>query len=106
MKFKKQVMVDLGCVKSSIAKESFGIDEGMLLKEVYKDRDQGFGICQGFVFIRGIGFLFHDDIRMRQKKVFIIEGNVSDNSQSVGDYAEFKGIAEMPIDVHLLDGRV
>ena len=76
MKFLKQVMIDLYRIKSGIAKESFWIDERMLFKEVFQDGDQGFGISQGLIFIRGIGFLFHDDIRMCQEKVFIIEGDV------------------------------
>ena len=78
----------------------------MLPKEVFEDRDQGLGICQGFILVRGIGFLFHDDIRMGQKKVFIIEGNIADNTEAVGNEPKFKGITEMAIDIHLLDGGI
>ena len=40
------------------------------------------------------------------KKVFLIKTDVPDNAKPVCEDAEFKGITEMPVDVHLLDGRV
>ena len=52
-----------------------------------------------FIFVRGIGFLFDNDIRMRQHKFFVIKRDMSDNAQPVGDNAEFEDIAKMPIDI-------
>lgn len=40
------------------------------------------------------------------QKIFIIESYVPDNARAVCNDAEFIGIAEMPVDIHLLYGRV
>ena len=40
------------------------------------------------------------------EKFFIIESNIPNNTKPVGNDAEFKGIAEMSIDVHLVDSRI
>ena len=37
------------------------------------------------------------------EKIFVVKGNMPDDAQSVCNDAEFKSIAEMSIDVHLLD---
>ena len=43
---------------------------------------------------------------MRFKKVFVVEGNVANDTHTVGDESEFVGVAEVPVDVHLLYGRI
>ena len=40
------------------------------------------------------------------QKVFVIKADTSDNAKPVCHDAEFKGIAEMSVDVHLLDGWI
>ena len=78
----------------------------MRLKEILQHGDEHFCVCEAFIFIWGIGFLFNGDIRMGFQKIFILESNVPDNAKAVCKDAEFIGIAEMPVDIHLLYGRV
>ncbi len=40
------------------------------------------------------------------KKVFVIKVDVPEDAPPICDDAEFKGITEVPVDVHLLYGRV
>lgn len=54
-----------------------------------------------FILIWGIGFLFKDDFRMQIKEILIIEADMPYNAQTVGDDAEFIGIAEMAVNVEL-----
>ena len=50
------------------------------------------------IYLRqGIGFLFDNDIRMRQHKFFVIKRDMSDNAQPVGDNAKFEDIAKCPL---------
>ena len=67
----------------------------MRLKEILQHGDEHFCVCEAFIFIWGIGFLFNGDIRMGFQKIFIIESNVPDNAKAVCKDAEFIGIAEM-----------
>lgn len=39
------------------------------------------------------------------EEVFIVKSNVLDDARSVGNDAKFISIAEMSVDVHLLDWR-
>jgi len=39
-------------------------------------------------------------------KCLPVKGDVADNAQAVGHETELVGIAEMPVDVHLLYGRI
>ena len=48
----------------------------------------------------------HNDIRMSIQEIFIVKSDIADDTEPVGDHAEFIGIAEMSVDVHLLDGRI
>ena len=43
---------------------------------------------------------------MCREKGFIVKSDVPDNAKPVSKDAEFEGIAEMAIDVHLLNGRI
>lgn len=63
-------------------------------------------IMDRFIFIRGIGFLLNDDFRMLVKESLIIEVDVSDNAQAIGNNAEFIGIAEMAVNVELFNVRI
>lgn len=47
---------------------------------------------------------FNKNIRMGMKKIFVIESDVANNAKPIGYNAEFIGVAEMSVDVHLLDG--
>ena len=78
----------------------------MLLEKVFEHRNESFGIREAFIFIGRVGFLSNDDIRMGIQKIFVIKADIPDNAKSVCHDAEFKSIAEMPIDIHLLDGWV
>lgn len=94
MEFLKKIVIDLDGVKSCIAKEGFGIDQWMLLKKIFQDRDQSFGVSKCFVFIWGVRFLFHYDIRVRRKKILIIKRDIADDPRTIGYQVKFKGIAE------------
>ncbi len=52
-----------------------------------------------FIFVRGAGFLFDNNIRMRRHKVFVIKRDMTDDAQPISDNAKFEDIAEMPIDI-------
>ncbi len=78
----------------------------MFLKKILQYRDQGFGISKAFVLIRGIRFLFHYDIRMCFQEILVIKSDIPYNAKPIGDNTEFKGVAKMPVNVHLLDGGI
>ena len=59
-----------------------------------------------FIFVRRIGFLFDNDIRVRGHKVFVIERDMTDDAQSVGDNAKLEDTAKMLIDIQLLNDSV
>ena len=101
--FLQQIFINLDGIESGIPQKRFGIDKRMLLKEILQSRDQRFGIRKALVLIRGIRFLSNNDLRMGFEKIFVVKGNMPDDAQSVCNDAEFKSIAEMPINVHLLD---
>lgn len=102
----QEVFVDFNGIESGITQESLGIDEGMFPEEILQHRDEGFGIGKALILIRGVGFLLDDDIRVCIKEGLIVEGDVPDNAQPVCEDAELEGIAEVAVDVHLLNGRV
>ena len=99
----QQIFIDLDGIESGIPQKRFGIDERMLPEEILQCRDQRLGICEALVLIRGIRFLSNNDLRVGSEKIFIVKGNMPDDTQPVCNDAEFKSIAEMPIDIHLLD---
>lgn len=43
---------------------------------------------------------------MGLKELFVVKGNMSDDPKPIGNDAEFKSIAEMLVEIHLLDCRV
>ena len=43
---------------------------------------------------------------MSIQEIFIVKSDIADDTEPVGDHAEFIGIAEMSVGVHLLDGRI
>lgn len=61
---------------------------------------------QGICLHPGNLFFPNHDIRMGRKKILIVKGDIPDNPKPIGNYPKFVGIAEMPIDVHLLDGGI
>ena len=99
-------MVDLDGIKGGISQEGLWVDEGVHPEEVLQDGDEGLGISKGLVLVRRVGFLLNDDIRVCIEEILIVKGDAADNAQAVGDETEFVGIAEMTVDVHLLDGGV
>ena len=106
MELVEEVMVDLYGVKGGVPQEGLWVDKRVHAEEVLQDGDEGLGIGKGLVLVRGIGFLFYNDIRVCLEEVLVVKGDVADNAQAVGHETELVGIAEMPVDVHLLDGRV
>ena len=58
------------------------------------------------ILIRGVRFLFDNNIRMGRHKVFVVERDMTDNAQPIGDNAKFEDIAKMPIDIQLLNFRI
>ena len=104
--FLQQVFINLDGIESGIPQKRFGVDKRMFPEEILQSRDQRFGICKAFVLIRRVRFLFHDDLRMGYEKIFVVKGNMSDDTQPVCNDAEFKGITEMPVNVHLLNRRI
>lgn len=87
-------------------KEGLGVDERVPAEEVFQDGDEGLGIGERLVLIREVGFLLYNDIRIRIEEILIVKGDAADNAQPVGHEAELVGIAEMSVDVHLLDGGI
>ena len=59
-----------------------------------------------FIFVRRIGFLFHNDVRMRGHKIFVIKRNMADDAKAIGNDAELEDVAKMSIDIQLLDFRI
>lgn len=59
-----------------------------------------------FIFVRGIGFLFHNDVRMRGHKIFVIKRDMTNDAETIGNNAELEDIAKMSIDIQLLDFRI
>lgn len=99
-------MVNLYGIKGGIPKEYLGVDERVHAEEVLQDGYEGFGIGKGLVLVRGVRFLLYNDIRVCIEEILIVKGDATDNAQPVGYETEFVGIAEMSVDVHLLDGGV
>ena len=106
MELVEKVMVDLYGVKGGIPQEGLWVDERVHAEEIFQDGDEGLGISKGLVLVRGIGFLLYDDIRVCLEEILVVKGDAADNAQPVGHEAELVGIAEVPVDVHLLDGGV
>ena len=89
-----------------IPQKRFGIHKRMLPEEILQCRDQRLGICKALVLVRRTRFLSNNDLGMGFEKIFVVKGNMPDDTQPVCNDAEFKSIAEMPIDIHLLDSGV
>jgi len=102
----QKVFIKLKGIKGSIAKEAFGINYGMLVKKIFQSGDKQPGVMDTFVFIRGIGSFLNNDIWMRNHKVFVIKGNMTNDAQSVSDNAKLEDVAKMAIDVKLFDFRI
>ncbi len=73
----------------------------MKRKEIEEDRFQGGGITDGFIFIWGIGFLFHRYFWMGGLKSIIGKGDMADNAETVSEDGKFISIVEMAIDILL-----
>ncbi len=84
-------------IKSSISKKSCGIEAWMFTKEIFPCWKQKFGIVNTFIFVRGIGFLFNNHIRMRRHKVFVIKRDMTDDTKTISNNAQFEGIAKCPL---------
>ena len=56
-----------------------------------------------FVLIRRIGFLKNGNFRMLLKESVVVEIDVPDDAEAICNNADFIGVAEMPIDIELLD---
>ena len=88
-------------VKGRISQEDIGRDLRMKSKVIGEDRMEAAGVRDRFIFIRGIGFLFHGKFRMCLFKRVIQKGNMPDNAKAIGKDSKFVRIAEMAIDVEL-----
>ena len=102
----KKVTVEAYGIKSGIAKEGFGVDEGMGSEKIFQGGDEQPCIMDGFIFIRGSGFLFEDNLRMAFEEIPVIELDMPHNAESIGDNAELIGITEMAVNVELLNFRI
>ena len=67
--------------------------------------DEGGGVTDGFVRIRGIGFLFYRHLRMGFFKIIIQKGDMPDDAEPVCEDCKFICIAEMSVDVLLFGIR-
>lgn len=101
MEFVPEKTVGVNRIKSGIAKEGVRVKIRVLLKEVHKDRFEAGRIANRFIFVRRIGFLFHQHFWMSGFKIIIREGNRTDNAESVGEYGKFVGITEVTVDILL-----
>ena len=104
--FLQQIFINPDGIESGIPQKRFGIDKRMLPEEILQCRDQRLGICKALVLVRRTRFLSNNDLGMGFEKIFVVKGNMPDDAQPVCNDAEFKSIAEMPIDIHLLDSGV
>lgn len=59
-----------------------------------------------FVFIRGIGFLINGNSRVLLKESLVVKLNVSDDAEAICNNPDFIGVAEMPVDIELLDFEI
>lgn len=50
-----------------------------------------------FIFIRRIGFLFNNNVRMREHKVLVIKRDMPDDAEPIGDNAKLEDIAKCPL---------
>ena len=75
-------------------------------KKILQGRNQQPCVMDRFILVRGIGFLFNDDFGMPVKESLIIEVDVPDNAQTIGNNAKFIGIAEVAVNVELFNVRV
>ena len=51
----------------------------------------------GFILVRGIGFLFELNLRVALEKVIVVESDMASNAQPVGDNPELVCITEVSI---------
>ena len=102
----KKAAVEAYGIKSGIAKEGLGVDKGVCCKKVLQSGDKQPGIMDGLILIGRIRFLPEDDLRMFIKEILVIELDMPDNAESIGDNAKFIGIAEMAVNVELLNVRI
>lgn len=78
----------------------------MLTKEIIQYGDKNFCIRKGLVLIGRVEFLFYDYFGMGFEKILVVKRDITYDIQAISQYAEFISIAEMPVDIHLLNGRI
>lgn len=93
--------INIGGIKSGIPQEGIRMEIRVGGEKVGKDRFQGGGVRDGFIFFRGIRFFLNRKFGMVSLKVSIKENNIPDDAETIGKDAELIGIAEMSIDIHL-----
>ena len=101
MEFIPEEAVSFDRVKSGITQKGIRVEMRVERKEISEDRFEGGGITDGFIFIRGNGFLFHRHFWMGSLKSIIEKGDMADNAETVREDSEFISIAEMAIDILL-----
>ena len=82
------------------------MDDWVFVEEINECWNKQSCIVNRFIFLRRIGFLFHNDFGVGLKKVFVVKADIFDDTKSVCYNAEFISIAEMPVHIHLLNGRI
>src|SRR5699024_3432394 len=102
----KKALIKQSGIESGISEEGFRVDQWMPGKEVFECRDQKFGIMNTLILIRGVRFLFYNNIRMGRQEVVVVERDMADNDQPIGDNAKLEDVAKMSIDIQLLEFRI
>ena len=78
----------------------------MFLEEINQYRDKKPGVMNRFILIWRVCFLVHDDFRVFIQEILVIERDIPDDTKTIGDHAKFKHVAEMTVDIELLDVRI
>ena len=89
--------------KGCIPKKRLRFNKWMFLEKINQNWKQLPLNPQEIYLYQGNRFLFNNDIWMGFEKIFVVESNVADNAKPICNDSKFISIAEIPIDVHLLD---
>lgn len=104
--FLKQIFIYFYRIKDGISQKCFRIDKQMLFKKVFPYRNELLSIRKAFILIREVGFLFNHNVPVYLKKSFVVKGNISNNAKPICNNTEFIGIAEVSVNIYLLNGMV
>ncbi len=102
----KKFLIQSDGIKGNAAKECVRLNQRMCSEKVLESMTQKPCIMNGFVFIRRIGFLFNGNFRTLFKESLVVKLNVLDDAESICNNPYLIGVAEIPIDIELLDFRI